>query len=147
MRNTHTSAMTIEGHQYATQRAWRTTTDDTLSGKTLPDKALSGTALPGDALWVTRSTPYATSPYPTTPHPTTPHPTTQHPTTQHPTTRYPLPAPPPEVAPWRRLASTSVPSTPGRVRWPARWRSSAVSPRWTASSRRWDFSRGSCAPR
>src|SRR5438874_13835133 len=52
MRNTQTSAMAIEGHQYATQRAWRTTTGDTVRGK-----ALSSKALPGERCRVQRRAP------------------------------------------------------------------------------------------
>src|SRR6266571_9039281 len=57
MRNTHTSAMAIEGHQYATQRPWRTTTGDTV-----PGKALSSKALPGERCRVRRRSPSFTVP-------------------------------------------------------------------------------------
>src|SRR2546430_16674880 len=52
MRNTQTSAMAIGGHQYATRRAWRTTTGDTVLGK-----ALSSKALPGERCRVRRRAP------------------------------------------------------------------------------------------
>src|SRR5256885_2371132 len=57
MRNTQTSAMAIEGHQYATQRAWRTTTGDTVRGKSLSSKAL-----PGERCRVQRRAPSFTLP-------------------------------------------------------------------------------------
>src|SRR5256885_2371133 len=57
MRNTQTSAMAIGGHQYATRRAWRTTTGDTVLGK-----ALSSKALPGERCRVRRRAPSFTLP-------------------------------------------------------------------------------------
>src|SRR5437762_13236180 len=57
MRNTHTSAMAIGGHRYATQRAWRTTTGDTVRGKSLSSKAL-----PGERCRVQRRAPSFTLP-------------------------------------------------------------------------------------
>src|SRR2546423_1462065 len=61
--------------------------------------------------------------------------------------RHPFIDTPPEVAPWRRLASTSGRSTRERAGWSAYSRSSAVCRRSTDSSRRSDFSPGSCARR